>query len=337
MRAFWSGEIVWHLIHVPCKLYTSSKEGAPQFHHLHKKCGARITVVRRCESCGIDVAWEDIGKGHEVARGEYVLFTSEELRALKDLDDDGAGVIELLHTTRPEGINPVHLDTTYWVGPGAKRAKAYETLRDALSASGLVAIASVTLRTRPRLCMLGVVADLITLTTLHYHEEVVSAAELVPPPLEVAAREREMAIQLLSAMEGPYEADKHTDQYVRALLAAVDEKVEGGQVVVEGQAPVSGSGKKDGPVVDLAALLRESLGRAEELGTGGEETAQGRKEAMSEEKRDCRNCGNRCMDMDLDPYCSAVNPPWGRALYTGKPEECGPESKLWTLDTRGRR
>lgn len=270
MRAFWSGEIVWHLIHVPCKLYTASKDAAPQFHHLHKPCGTRITMVRRCVQCGVDVAWEDVGKGHEVAPGEFVLFTPDELAALKDLGEDGRGVIEILHTTRPEGVSPVYLGSTYWVGPGAKRAKAYETLRDALSTSGLVAIASVTLRTRPKLCMLGVVADLITLTTLHYHEEMVSAVELVPPPLEVGPRELTMARQLLAAAEAPFEPEKHTDEYVRALLAAVDEKVEGGQVVGEGGAPQSGRKPgKDGPVVDLEALLRASMGQVEKKRKAG--------------------------------------------------------------------
>lgn len=52
-------------------------------------------------------------------------------------------------------------------------------------------------------------------------------------------------------------------------------------------------------------------------------------------KQDCSNCGNRCMDMDMDPYCAAVNKPWGRVLFRGKPEECGPESRLWEPDVRG--
>lgn len=56
---------------------------------------------------------------------------------------------------------------------------------------------------------------------------------------------------------------------------------------------------------------------------------------MSEKEKACGNCGNRCMDMDLDPYCSAVNKPWGVVLHRGKPAECGPESKLWEADTRG--
>lgn len=55
---------------------------------------------------------------------------------------------------------------------------------------------------------------------------------------------------------------------------------------------------------------------------------------MANKKKDCSNCGNRCMDMDLDPYCSAVNKPWGQVLHRGKPKECGPESKLWVIDTR---
>lgn len=58
---------------------------------------------------------------------------------------------------------------------------------------------------------------------------------------------------------------------------------------------------------------------------------------MSKDQRDCNNCGNRCMDMDMGPYCAAVNEPWGQTLSRGKPKECGPESKLWVLDERRRR
>jgi hypothetical protein len=60
-----------------------------------------------------------------------------------------------------------------------------------------------------------------------------------------------------------------------------------------------------------------------------------KKESKAMSERDCNGCGNRCMDMDMDPYCAAVNRPWGRVLHRGKPKECGPESKLWEADTRG--
>ena len=88
MRAFWSGEIAFGLVTIPAKLYTATKDLTPQFHQLHKECGTRISMVRRCPKCSKDLAWEEIGKGYEVAKGEYALFTKEELAKL-DGDETG--------------------------------------------------------------------------------------------------------------------------------------------------------------------------------------------------------------------------------------------------------
>jgi DNA end-binding protein Ku len=266
MRAFWSGSVVWHLVNVPCKLYTSSRDSSPQFHQLHKQCGSRIETVRRCPKCEIDVAWEDIGRGQEVAPGEYVLFTAEELAEIKNLEEQGRGVIEIQHTTRMGSVSPIYFDRTYWVGPASKNAKAYEVLRDSLYDSGLHAVAVVTLRTRPRLCLLGSQGRLLTLTTLHYQEEMVAGTELVPPKLEVSPKECELARDLLMKMEEPFKPEEHTDTYVQRLLTAVSEKVEGGQVIVEGEADaVASKGKRKSnglgmsQTVDLAALLSRSM------------------------------------------------------------------------------
>src|SRR5579864_487182 len=83
MRAFWSGEIAFGLVTIPAKLYTATKDLTPQFHQLHRECGTRISLVRRCPKCSRDLAWEEIGKGYEVSKGEYALFTKEELAKLK--------------------------------------------------------------------------------------------------------------------------------------------------------------------------------------------------------------------------------------------------------------
>jgi len=91
MRAFWSGEIAFGLVTIPAKLYTATKDLTPQFHQLHKECGTRIQLVRRCPKCHRDLAWEEIGKGYEVGKGEYALFSKEELAKIEG--DDTAGAI----------------------------------------------------------------------------------------------------------------------------------------------------------------------------------------------------------------------------------------------------
>ena len=255
MRSFWSGELVWGFIQIPVKLYTATKELTPQFHQLHGACGTRISMVRRCDKCQKDLAFEEIVKGHEVAPGEYVAFTKEEIAELNEFD--GKGAIQILHTVAPSGVNPVFLDTTYWVGPASKRANAYITLRDELTAGNLVAIATVALRTRVRLCLLAAQAGLITLTTLHYAAEVVEAKEIVPPDIVVREQERTAARALLVSMTDDFRPESHNDEYVKKLLAAVQEKVEGGQTV-DGGSPMGGAAP-GGEVVDLAEMLERSI------------------------------------------------------------------------------
>ena len=99
MRSFWSGEVTFGLVTIPAKLYTATKDLTPQFHQLHKECGTRITMVRRCPKCNRDLPWDEIGKGYEVSKGEYALFSREELAKLDG--EDGGGAIEIVEFVDP--------------------------------------------------------------------------------------------------------------------------------------------------------------------------------------------------------------------------------------------
>ena len=80
---FGAGEIAFGLVTIPAKLYSATKDSTPQFHQLHKECGTRISLVRRCPKCARDLTWDEIGKGYEVSKGEYALFSKEELEKSK--------------------------------------------------------------------------------------------------------------------------------------------------------------------------------------------------------------------------------------------------------------
>src|SRR3984957_6094740 len=106
MRAFWSGEIAFGLVTIPAKLYTATKDLTPQVHQLHTECGTRITLVRGCPKCNKDLAWGGSGKGYEGSKGEYALFSKEEL-AKSEGEDDG-GTIEIV-----EFGDPLQVDLAY--------------------------------------------------------------------------------------------------------------------------------------------------------------------------------------------------------------------------------
>ncbi|MGO9837133.1 MAG: Ku protein [Polyangiaceae bacterium] len=261
MRAFWSGEIAFGLVTIPAKLYTATKDLTPQFHQLHTSCGTRITMVRRCPKCNRDLAWEEIGKGYEVGKGEYTLFTKEELAKIEG--DDAAGAIEIVEFVDPLDVDLAYVEKSYWVGPGGKNVRGYELLRAVLDEKKKVALSKVRLRTRTRLALLRPRGRLFSLDMMRFAEELVPGDELAPAEAKaVTPRERQLAIHLVDELSGPFDPAKHPDEYRSAVLAAVDEKVEAGQVArdtsQEEEAPARGAAT-GAQVIDLAELLSRSI------------------------------------------------------------------------------
>jgi DNA end-binding protein Ku len=261
MRAFWSGEIAFGLVTIPAKLYTATKDLTPQFHQLHKECGTRINMVRRCPKCGKDLAWEEIGKGYEVSKGEYALFTKEELAKIEG--DDVGSTVEIVEFVDPLQVDLAYIEKSYWVGPGSKNVRGYDLLRAVLEETKKVALTKVKLRTRTRLALLRPRGKLFSLDMMRFAEELVPGDELAPgAQKEPSPREKQLALHLIDELSGPFDPAKHPDQYRSAVLAAVDEKVEAGQVSREEMAEVpaaAGGGAQGAQVIDLAELLSRSI------------------------------------------------------------------------------
>jgi DNA end-binding protein Ku len=263
MRAFWSGEIAFGLVTIPSKLYTATKDLTPQFHQLHKDCGTRINLVRRCPKCNRDLAWDEIGKGYEVSKGEYALFTKEELASLDG--DESGGTIEIVEFVDPLEVDLAYVEKSYWIGPGSKNVRGYDLLRSVLAETKKVALAKVRLRTRTRLALVRPRGRLFSLDMMRFAEELVPADELAPAEQKAPSdREKQLALHLIDELSGPFDPAKHPDEYRSAVLAAVDEKVEAGQVkrdsTSEGEAASAPAGASTGAqVIDLAELLSRSI------------------------------------------------------------------------------
>jgi DNA end-binding protein Ku len=262
MRAFWSGEIAFGLVTIPAKLYTATKDLTPQFHQLHKECGTRISLVRRCPHCARDVGWDEIGKGYEVSKGEYALFTKEELAKLDG--DETTGAIEIVEFVDPLEVDLAYVEKSYWVGPGGKNLRGYELLRAVLKDTKRVGLCKVRLRTRTRLALLRPRGRMYSLDMMRFAEELIAGDEIAPSEgtKEASDREKQLALHLVDELSGPFDPGKHPDEYRSAVLAAVDEKVEAGEVArdttVEGDAPAAPAAK-GAQVIDLADLLSRSI------------------------------------------------------------------------------
>ncbi len=285
MRAIWSGEIAFGLVTIPAKLYSATKDLTPQFHQLHKECGTRIQLVRRCPKCSRDLAWEEIGKGYEVNKGEYVLFTKEELAKIDETE--GAGGIDIAEFIDPKEVDLAFIDKSYWVGPGGKSAHSFGLLRTVLEQSGRVALAKVKIRTRTRLALLRPRGLLFSLDMMRFVDELVKADEIVMPAAKPATdRELALASNLVDQLTGPFDPEKHPDEYRAAVHALIDQKVEADEISRdtssgEERAAADGGGAK---VIDLAELLSRSLKGVEKPGpakatTRGEEAANAERPA----------------------------------------------------------
>jgi DNA end-binding protein Ku len=281
MRAFWSGEIAFGLVTIPAKLYTATKDLTPQFHQLHKECGTRINLVRRCPKCNRDLPWDEIGKGYEVAKGEYALFTKEELAKLDG--DEAGGTIEIVEFVDPLEVDLAYVEKSYWVGPGSKNVRGYQLLRTVLDDAKKVALAKVRIRTRTRLALLRPRGRLFSLDMMRFAEELVPGDEIAPAEgKESSDREKQLALHLVDELTGPFDPARHPDEYRSAVLAAVDEKVEAGEVsrdATAGEAPAeTGAAASAGAqVIDLAELLSRSIKGAAKPGpakTKGEEATE---------------------------------------------------------------
>jgi DNA end-binding protein Ku len=288
MRAFWSGEIAFGLVTIPAKLYTATKDLTPQFHQLHKECGTRVNMVRRCPKCSRDLAWDEIGKGYEVAKGEYALFTKEELAKLDGDGAETAGTIEIVEFVDPLEVDLAYVEKSYWVGPGSKNVRGYQLLRSVLDDVKRVAVAKVKIRTRTRLALLRPRGRLFSLDMMRFAEELVPGDEIAPAEGKDAnPREKQLALHLVDELSGPFDPAKHPDEYRSAVLAAVDEKVEAGEVARDstaGEAPAAAAAPSAGgaQVIDLAELLSKSIkvaakpgpAKAKDEGPAAEERAE---------------------------------------------------------------
>jgi DNA end-binding protein Ku len=271
MRALWSGEIAFGLVAIPVKLYSATRDLAPRFHYLHAVCGTRIATVRRCPHCDRDVPWEEIAKGHEVAAGQFALFTKEELAELEG--ESAASGIDIAEFVEPGEVEPASIETSYWVGPAGRSTRSYELLRSVLERTAKVAIARVRIRTRTRLAMLRPREGRFSLDMLRFGDELVPASEVELPEAtakgavhaaQASPRELQLAEQLVGQLTGHFDPKKHPDTYRAAVAAAVDAKVEAHEVKaspeLEGAGGAAGGAAGGGQLIDLAEMLQRSLG-----------------------------------------------------------------------------
>lgn len=251
-RAIWSGAISFGLVNVPIKLFTATSQKDVRFHQLHDSDGARIQQKRVCSKDGEEVTLDHIVKGYEISRDRYVLITPEELDTL---DPKASRTIDIQDFVDLDEIDPVYFDSTYYMVPEKGAAKAYALLLEAMRKSNKVAIARVVLRQKQHLVALRPLKNALSMETMLYADEVVSADSLegLPEDIEVSDRELAMAQQLIDSLTAEFQPEQYRDDYRERVLALIERKAEGQEIVAEEEP------EETTPVVDLMAALEASL------------------------------------------------------------------------------
>jgi DNA end-binding protein Ku len=259
MRAIWSGDIAFGLVTIPTKLYSATRDLTPKFHLVHKGCGARIQMVRRCPKHEKDLAWDEIEKAFEVSKGEYARFSKEELSEAED--DEAKGIIEIVEFVEPGEVDLAFIEKSYWVGPSGKNAHSFALLRAVLQKNGLVAVAKVAIRSRTRLALFRPRGDFFSLDMMRFADELVPPEELTMPKAKVPSdKELKLAQSLVDQLTSRFDPEKHPDEYRARITALVDEKVEKHQTTQAEDADAKTTrAPASGNVFDLSELLQRSL------------------------------------------------------------------------------
>ncbi len=262
-RPVWKGAISFGVVTIPVRAFSSTQDKDVAFNLLHDKCHTRLKQQRYCPVCEREVAWEEVVRGYQYAKGKYVVLTGEDFEKLPLPTKD---TISLSSFVKDEEIDPVYYDKTYFLEPDRAGLKAYALLTRALEQKGLTGVAEVAFRNRERLCALRPSDGTLMLETLHYPDEIQEENRPRLPDVVISDRELEMANSLIELMEEPFQPEKFHDDYQAALKEVVESKIEGEDVV---QAPPPPPAK----VADLMAALKASVEAAGSK-AGGKRTAR---------------------------------------------------------------
>lgn len=252
-RSIWNGVVSFGMVSIPVKLYTATDNKDISFNQLHKKCGSRIKQQRFCPVDEEVVTLDEIDRGYEYARDQYVVLNEEDF---EKIPLPSKHTIELAAFVNDEEIDPVFYEKSYYLEPDETGIKPFALLMKALKKKNLTAVAKLAIRNKERLCALRPYDGTLMLETLYYPDEVrVQKGEDAAPDVKVSEKEMQMAFSLIDLMTEDFKPQEFKDNYREALMEVIQAKLEG-QEIVEAPAPTAGK------VIDLMAALKASVENA---------------------------------------------------------------------------
>src|SRR5260370_29016787 len=233
MRAIWKGNIRFALVSIPISRFSATRRNELTFHYLHKKDMSPVSYKRFCDTEDVDVPWEEITRGYEYEKGQYVEVTDEDM---DKADVELTKTIQILEFVHEAEIDPLYFDKPYYLEPQKGGERAYALMRDALAESKKVGIAKVVLKSREHLAALKSIGDMMTLQTMRFAHEIVDSGSLnLPKKAEISKKEMDFSNTLIDSMSDKFEATKYKDDYYYKVLEIIPMKPGG----ISSAAPVS--------------------------------------------------------------------------------------------------
>ena len=254
-RSIGTATISFGLVSVPVHVYSSAEStSAVSFNLLHKKCGTRLKQQYTCPKDSEIVARDEMAKGYEFAKDQYVVFSADELKAL---DEKATNTIDIAEFVPLAKIDRIYLEKVYFLGPDKGGDRAYKLLAQALGDTGRAALGQYAARGQQHLVLLRPMNGLLVMEQLHYQDELKPAGEVPLGEAEVKPMELTLAKQLIEqAATDDFQPEKYRDQVRGRVLEAIQKKVDGQEITAE---PTQGGG---GKIIDLMEALKASLARA---------------------------------------------------------------------------
>jgi DNA end-binding protein Ku len=264
-RAIWSGSISFGLVNVPVKLYSAVHTQGLSFHQFEEGTNARVRNKRVSEKTGKEVAYDDIVKGYEVKKGQYVMVEPDELA---EFNPRTTRTIDIEDFVALADIDPIYYDNTYFLAPddsdGAR--KAYALLLKAMEEQGKVAIGRLVMRNKQYLAAIRPLDRALAVSTMRFHDEVMSPSDIDAIPTGRSApkaqpSEVKMAGQIIDSMSREWDPKRYEDTYRVQVLDFLKKKAKGEEIVVEEEP------EEQAEADDLMAALEASLEAAKKTGS----------------------------------------------------------------------
>ena len=259
-RSIGTATISFGLVSVPVSLFSASESSATiSFNMLHKSCGSRLKQQYICSTEGGVVEKDDIAKGYEFAKGQYVTFTPEEIKAL---DEKATNSIDIAEFVPLDSVDRMYLDKVYYLGPDKGGDRAYRLLGEALKVTGRAAVGQYSARGKQHLVLVRPLDGVLVMEQLHYPAELKPVAEVPHPDTPVKEAELALARQLIEqSSTDEFRPENYRDTVRERVLEAIQQKVEGQEITADAAPP-------EAKIIDLMDALKASLAKK------GEQTAE---------------------------------------------------------------